>query len=274
VSSDGLRIYTQDFEAGFARIAEHSKRDLHLLAEEQMRGIVRHVIGVTPPAYRFQTEGGAWIAAQGGAARWHGQALVRSDIRSVYGMPRDAYNEIKEKDAKSARAFWRHHRAGEQSQASEIARKVIGKGLYAFDGGKVHQRLKGNNARGRSQRRIYFIPDDTFLKFYIQSIQDRVGWLAAGWRAAAEELGVKLPQWIGRHTAAPGAVRVEVSDHSFKIVATNAVKFASEAGDLTRRVQYAVESQAAAMNRRADDFLKRKLRSALVSGSGFIVGQF
>jgi hypothetical protein len=256
--SDGLTVYTEAFDSAFARMLATSKRDIQVVAEEQMRGVIRGVIGITPPAHIVKASETAWSVVQGGEAKSHGMSLVSSDIRSIYGLPRDAYNDIRAKDADQAAAFWRYHKRHETDAASAIARKVLGKGLYQFDGGKAHQNLKRGRARGRAKSFIFYIDSKAPLDAYVREIQARVGWLAAGWNEAAAKLGVKPQQWIWRH-AAPGSARVEVNDNGIKITATNAVNYAS-VSDLERRVQYALDEQAAAMNRRVDDFMKSKFR--------------
>lgn len=256
-----LDINYDRFNAALAKVLTTSKRDVEVVMREQMRGIMRTVIGVTPPAHIVQSGDAGWRAVQGGKAKAHGSALVKSDILSIYGGPGALYDEIEKKEEFMAAAFWRHHKAGETERASAIARQVTGKGLYAFDGGKAHQNLKRGRRRGRSRTILFYVADSAPLNDYIKQIQARVGWLAAGWNEAAAALGIQPAQWILRHPS-PGAVRVEVNENGIKITATNAVSYASATTDLNRRVQYAVDEQAAAMDRRLQNFLKQKFGTA------------
>lgn len=256
-----LEINYDRFDLALARTLTASKRDVEVVMREQMRGIMRTVIGVTPPAHIIQSGDSGWRVVQGGKARAHGAALVKSDILSVYGSAGALYDEIKQKEEFMAGAFWRHHKAGKTERASAIARQVTGKGLHAFDGGKAHQNLKRGRRRGRSRTILFYVADPAPLNDYIKQIQARVGWLAAGWNEAAAALGIQPAQWIWRHPA-PGAVRIEVNENGIRITATNAVSYASATADLNRRVQYAVDEQAATMSRRLDSFLKQKFGMA------------
>ncbi len=103
------------------------------------------------------------------------------------------------------------------------------------------------------------LKDAAALQAYIKKVSERVGWLAAGWRTAAEQLGINLPQWIARHKS-PGSMRIEITDTGLEITMTNAVGYASEVKDMTRRVQFAVDGQAAAMTRRSADYMVNMLR--------------
>lgn len=255
-----LRISTDTIDEALAKTLAVSKRDPEAVMRETMRGVMRHVIGITPPAF-ISESASSWTVMQGGAAKRHGERLVKSDISSIYGKPRDAYDLIKVRDSAQAKAFWRHHKQGKNEDASAIARKVIGRGMYAFDGGTVHRRLKQGKARGRARSFLLFITDPKPLQEYIREIQARVGWLAAGWNDAAAALGLKPAQWIWRHPA-PGAVVVDASAGGIRIVATNAVKYAGTMNDLERRVQYALDQQAGAMDRRFAEFMKQRFQQA------------
>ncbi len=94
------------------------------------------------------------------------------------------------------------------------------------------------------------------LKRYIASKKKMVGFLASGWKAAATKLGVPVPAWVSRHSA-PGEGKIKSSAVAIEVVATNKVK-GSPALDIERRVQSAIDSQAAAMVRRLENFAVRE----------------
>ena len=90
----------------------------------------------------------------------------------------------------------------------------------------------------------------------------RVGWLASGWNAAAQKLGVKLPAWITRHGTGTGIILVSNDGRRFRIEISNAVKFVGNVKDLDRRIQKAITYQANAMQRQADFLLKKAIKQA------------
>lgn len=90
----------------------------------------------------------------------------------------------------------------------------------------------------------------------------RVGWLASGWNAAAQKLGVRLPAWIARHGTGAGIILVTIDGRRFRIEISNTVKFVGNVKDLDRRIQKAVTYQANAMQRQADFLLKKAMKKA------------
>ncbi len=89
-----------------------------------------------------------------------------------------------------------------------------------------------------------------------------VGWLAAGWNAAAQRLGVKLPAWIARHGTSQGIILVTADGSRFRIEISNAVKFVGNVQDLERRIQKAADYQANAMQRQADYLLRKAVKQS------------
>ena len=90
----------------------------------------------------------------------------------------------------------------------------------------------------------------------------RVGWLAAGWNAAAEKLGVKLPAWITRHGTSAGIIIVTNEGNRYRIEISNAVKYVGNVNDLDRRIEKAVIYQANGMQREADHLIKKAIKEA------------
>jgi hypothetical protein len=90
----------------------------------------------------------------------------------------------------------------------------------------------------------------------------RVGWLASGWNAAAQKLGVRLPAWIARHGTSEGIILVTSDGRRFRIVISNAVKFVGNVNDLERRIDKAIAYQANAMQRQADYLLHKAVKKA------------
>ena len=95
-----------------------------------------------------------------------------------------------------------------------------------------------------------------------KKLLSRVGWLASGWNAAAQKLGVKLPAWITRHGTGAGIILVTSDTRRFRIEISNAVKFVGSVKDLDRRIQKSVDYQANAMQRQADFLLKKAVKKA------------
>lgn len=262
-----ITVNLQRFETSFSAWMAGSKRSVEAGARQQMKGIIRTVVKITPPGHSVETDTGTSLVV-GVAAKRAGEATVKRDIRSIYGTPREAYELIKAVSIPKAKAFWKHSSAGEFENASTISREVIGKGLYAFDDGKLHHTLTKGKRPRPARYRGFYVTDPTALKDYIKAEQGHVFWLAAGWTEAARAFGVSLPQMIARHPA-PGDVLIQVTEERIRLVALNAVEYASGITDMQRRIQYAVDFQAGAMDRILADKLQEEAKRAglIVAGT-------
>jgi hypothetical protein len=281
MSADGIIIETAQFNDAMARALAQSKREPVVFMKEQARGVVKKIIGVTPPASitpaATDYDGNqSWSVIQGGAAKRYGQATVSSDIRKLYGTRADAVRLMKNHatHAGMVKGFVKSVSSGELSRAKELFRYVTGKGIAPFDGGALHRQQRLNAIRshrggvGRIKNVFYYITNDDALKQYIKEMQARVGFLASGWNQACAILGVRPPVWIWRQNG-PGTASVEVDERGITIKMINNVGYASEMDDWERRIQYALDSQVAAINRRSERFLKTIFNSPDFKLSGF-----
>jgi hypothetical protein len=270
VADDALIIDDAAFSSALSTMVSQSKRGPLPVMLEQARGVGRKLVGITPPSHIVQAgkdeDGNAlWNVVQGGAAKRHGEAVVKSDIYKVYGTPGGAYAAIKAAKPALAAPFWIAKKKNNQAEMQRLFFLALGRSLNAFDGGTRHEQLRNNQGRVSGRNLKEYTYDEKELKAYIKKIQSRVGWLAAGWNDALAGLGISPATWIARHDA-PGKGSIIVNDDGIEITLTNSVRFASQISDMQRRVQYAVDSQTEAMERRMTDYLQK-----LCARNGFTV---
>ena len=123
----------------------------------------------------------------------------------------------------------------------------------------IHKRFRDARTwriNPRNLQKPYPVPGAEFNALK-KTLLGRVGWLASGWNAAAQKLGVRLPAWISRHGTGAGVILVTSDGRRFRIEISNAVKYAGSVKDLDRRIQKAVTYQANAMQRQADFLLHK-----------------
>lgn len=157
---------------------------------------------------------------------------------------------------------------GEATITSDLARVMIPvrpkRGNQLESPQDIYKRFRDKNT-GRINPRNLQKPYPVSKAEYIalrKRLLLRVGWLASGWNAAAQKLGVKLPPWITRHGTKAGVILVTSDGRRFRIEISNAVKFVGNVKDLDRRIQKAVMYQANAMQRQADYLLKKSVKKA------------
>jgi len=159
--------------------------------------------------------------AQGQAAKKRGEAKVEGDIRKLMeGVA------AKQASGESPAEVLRNNRSKD------------GKGAVV---GNVVQKIKVRKSD---------------LAKLIRDKKRMVGFLASGWKSAATKLGINIPAWISRHSA-PGSGRIRSTATSIEVSATNQVEGAP-ALEMERRVQTALDLQAAAMVRRVEHFAARE----------------
>lgn len=246
--------------AALGRMMGQSTREFEVVGREVMRGVVGNLIAVTPPGH---------ANADGGLAKHaesYGRAAVALSIRSLYGTPNAAVELVQQQDFGASMRMHKELRRGNVTEANKIFQQHGGPGIYEFDGGTLHKRYKkGRRFTGTARPPIFYVSRVKPLNDYIKEIQTRVGWLASGWNEAAAELGIKPPEFIWKH-GGPGTIAVIINDEVIDITATNLVRYASEAADMDRRIEYALRKQTEAINRRVDDAFKK-----LAIAAGFVL---
>lgn len=236
------------FNAVLDRRIATSSREAVVIAAEQMRGIHRQLIKITPPGHSVNGSG-----VEGGTieAREHGRAKVAGDIAKVYGTASSAYDAIYEKSPAQARAFYALRTRGPLA-AADIVRAQLNTWYGPFDGGALHQRnFRGGSVKGKKSKPILYIQhsDKAALDAYIKQQQGHVMYLTSGWNAIMTKLGIPLPAFAA--LGGPGEAIIEVSTNRVHTLASNDVKYASNA---ITRVQWAIDRQADAMQRQWDDW--------------------
>jgi hypothetical protein len=97
-------------------------------------------------------------------------------------------------------------------------------------------------------------------KDYQQRVLKKVGLLMSGWNASAAKLGTKLPAWTSRHGTGGGRCAVTKTRTSIRIRLENMVGFVTRVQGLERRVQWALNAQAGALERAADAIMRKTAR--------------
>lgn len=127
-----------------------------------------------------------------------------------------------------------------------------------------HARWRGPNGRVRRGLAVdeKIRVNRNQLAEYLRQELRKVGWLAAGWNAAALALRVPIPAWISRHGTGHSTSSIKATASSIEIIMTNGTKFAGRARDLERRVKLAVQTQAAALLRRMEHSTNKAAKSS------------
>jgi hypothetical protein len=137
-------------------------------------------------------------------------------------------------------------KAGELTIDNDIAKLMVGAAKRVKrelqNPASLHTKARDSRT-GRvnpRSRKVKAAVEKAALNELRRKLKLAVGTLAAGWNAAAQELGVKLPAWIARHGTKHGIIKVQVSKTGIRIYLANTVGFVDNIPDLERRLQWAV----------------------------------
>lgn len=198
------------------------RRAREVLVTEAARGFIRNVVAITPPASQ---------GVKGLAAKQQGERAVIRDLLKL---------------AHPATTTGR--RGAGLATAAQL--------LAAHEA--AHRGVAGVNARNRTL--LLVAPAD--MNKVIVLLQKRVGWLAAGWNAAAALLGVTMPLWIRRHGSSRGNALLLRGALGIRLSVTNAVGFVGDVKHYFRIVQFALDWQASKMSRNAAHALSQDVKKA------------
>ena len=213
-----------------AALAVELKRQVKKSQEEVMReyvkNLVSEIIGLTPPQ--------AGKHRKGTAAKRRGEQTTENQIRRVFQGVNKSQTDRDHFEYKNS--------------------------LYGM--GEIHKRarVKGQVRRGSVKRRHKVMKGK--LNKYIRMRKSKVGMLAAGWHAAADEFGVRgrnFPMWMRRHQGkARSSARIKIKKDNIHIRFSNRVRFAGDVEIMKRRLSWAMGVQA-------EKTLRKRMRKGLKS---------
>ena len=93
-----------------------------------------------------------------------------------------------------------------------------------------------------------------------KTLKARVGFLASGWNAMADRLGVNPPAWVKRHGTKAGVVKVIETKTRFRIEGVNETSYVGNVKDYLRRIEKVTDYQASKLDRQCKAILKKCAR--------------
>lgn len=221
------------------------------VVRQAARNFIVRAAGVTPPSVNGKADG---------TAKKRGEAVIQNDLDHILvGLSPALYEQFMELGGKSIRREMRRKDGTVYVADSDIA---IGSlpdwhKQNRRENGRVHRIGRKTRDIGRHKNWDRGVVLASEKKAYINKVLRRVGLLAAGWNASAIKLGAKLPAWIKRHGHGGGQCLIEETPRGIRIRMENAVGFATKVRGLDRRIKWAIESQAKAMERAADNIMRK-----------------
>lgn len=222
-------IWTKrEFEQSLARYVAATKGDLREVLKNQARLFVQDVVQVTPPFSQ---------GVNATKARQRGEKSIKSNLNKLF-IARPLVGS-----RKVTHLFGKTDVPGLPYTVKTTEKYPDVEGIY---------RTEKKAAKGRAVRGVRFSRQELPVSLKkVRAIYTRekkkVGWLAGGWNAAATKLGSKVPAWVKRHAAAPGAVSMRFSRTKLSIRVENRVNYANAVGGMQKRMAFALRKRSDAM---------------------------
>lgn len=218
----------KEFEQSLARFAAITKGSMREVLENQARLFVEDVVKVTPPFSQ---------GVNATKARQRGEKSIKANLNKLF-VARPLVGS-----RKVTHLFGKTDVPGLPYVVKTTERYPDVEGIYRTE----KKAAKGRAVRGvRFQRQELPVSLAKVRKIYARE-KKNVGWLAGGWNRAASKLGSKVPAWVKRHAASPGAISMRFSRTKLSIRVENRVDYANAVGGMDKRMAFAVRKRMDAM---------------------------
>ena len=198
---------TDDVVRLLRRFPQKIRRTLESLVKQEARGLAVELARHTRP-FGF-----------GEKAKQQGEKGVSGNIRKVFALPSDAYEQMKQTNPEEADRFW----AQVTNRRFSKARDTLAKSSSSWNDLTVgrldpnlHKQSRNEKGRVTRKRPAMVVTSPKALDTYITRIQKRVGFAKGSWINAAKAIGGRVrgaAQWATRHKQAPGTARVKTGDN-------------------------------------------------------------
>ena len=241
------------------------RKSLKDMIKKGARLAITKAISITPP---MSSERGPTKDTQRFAEK-----LIAGDVRRVLATASYAYGTIQSPAATSA--FWfLLKRGGKKTLGERIASaesilrshsynvRLRGAPIVQTADVALHDRMRvrGRIRKNQHVQQIAIRPNE--IDRHIKTRQKNIGFLAAGWAAAAEYLRARIPAWIKRHrTSAPSAIEFHDEADYFAIKMKNQVSY-GPAAQLQRIIPIALSAASGGIRAEAKARLLKSARRA------------
>lgn len=247
------------------------ERTLKEVVDTEARGFVKDAVQTTPPFHKRAQVGADGTAkmvnVNGSAAKKAGEAQVDRDARALFvGVAlkgkRTLNHLFGDTDPDVGRKppyvldtveQWPDVDRVWSARAARRTRYGIGRGRRADLAVQM-------TAKAASNRGAYYV-SGAKLRRAVAVRKKRVGYLAAGWLAAARALNVNLPAWITRHGPRGGSVSVRRTSGSYSVRIVNAVSYGDRLG-LQAIANRALQVRQGKLERRIPHVLRGAIKRA------------
>ena len=220
-------------------------KDTDTVVRDAARNFVKRAASVTPPATgKLNSE-----------AKKRGESNVVGDLNHIFvGLSPALFEKFEALRAQGVQEL--------RTKSGRVIVRSTDISVPSIKGWHYANRRRAGRVRSgrRSSGGIRAVILAQRKKDYQQRVLKKVGLLMSGWNASAAKLGTKLPAWTSRHGTGGGRCAVTKTRSGIRIRLENMVGFVTKVKGLERRVQWALNAQAGALERAADAIIRKTAR--------------
>lgn len=246
--------------AASALLAEQKKSSADFL-KQQGRLLLDDMVRMTPPF-----RGGGGVTKQShNEQRKIGQAAVRRDVGRVF-LPAESmafFNKSSDEKVQRWGKYLRKYAREGRLGAAQTMLRVAGfpNKVSTVARPYLHKRARSKRGRVPKSNERVIVLNTKSVRDYTREIVSHVGRSKAGWKHAASELKLFLPNWIKRHaTPGTGGMITETKTHT-SLDLGNLVEWASDFADL-RIIQAALDGRTKAMVKNLERIIEAQIEKA------------
>ncbi len=221
-----------ELERAAARYTGVAQKSLRFAWQRATRGVIRRVIGITPPGNSPSGSGGMLNSED----KARGEAAVTRDLARIF-TPVELQQGQRQRDHLLT-----------QVQAQDVHYEFF---LRKFPGKPIPKHTATPLGTGP------FYLDHGQLAKLDRQLRSRVGRLAASWNAGADKLGVTPPAWVRRHGHYRGSATASTGFFRSHFTMTADPRLPVLAGLLNYRIPYAIGYAANSLNRECSAILRK-----------------
>ena len=244
-----VRVDDSQLQRKIAQLAVVKNITIKDQTRQAFKSLLKYAVDYTPPGSQ---------GATGSRAKIKGEQAVDRDLNRMGLEP----VQIKGKKVYKT-TFWGH----KLSQPLEIPTKINPRFADPEAIRKTRLAHKHGSRVTRGQKQAFYVDERLFKPMRNRLIRE-VGRLASGWVVACNQLGVKVPAWIARHSETFGrGTPVIITETKTKLTMQVTNRFpegtlqAGIVADMQRRIEifrgYVINN----LQRQLDFFLKKGLRA-------------
>lgn len=237
----------------------------------EMKALLREIIMDTPPqgGKTSRVDDSSGIVRQVDdevSARQQGENAVGRDLMSIFSVIPDKVHDImKREEARTRVQDIVINLSG--SRKFVVDKQFFGKSIEQMRAFHHSQRSKATgrtprirlhrlDGMGRNKSYRFLTVSQTMFKTYKREVVRQVGKQKGGWAVAANSIGLRVPNWIGRHARAEnGYIFDQSADKQFPSITVGNTT-AGAATNTGRIVAYAVKNRARIMARNLERMIK------------------